>query len=85
MERLFLWERLKNTEGADTEGYIKKCLEMGISLNSGFVWEPGEEFFGRGLWKAGKRKLFKRGASFYGVTVVEPGRRAPFVGNLKAT
>jgi len=85
MERLFLWERLRNTEGGDSEGYIKKCLETGISLNRGPVWEPGEEFFGRGLWKAGKRKLFKVSASFYGVTVVEPGGRAPFMGTLKAT
>jgi len=73
-----------NTDGEVSEGYIKKCLETGISLHRGPVLEPGEEFFGRGLWKVGKRGLCKRNASFYGVSVVEPGGRAPFVGTLKA-
>jgi hypothetical protein len=76
---------LRNIDGGDSEGYIKKCLETDISLHRSPVWEPGEEFFGRGHWKAGKRGLRKRSASFYGVSVVEPGGRAPFVGILKAT
>lgn len=58
--RLSLWERLGNTDGGVSEGYIKKCLETGISLQRGPVLEPGEEFFGRGLWKIGNRELCKR-------------------------
>jgi hypothetical protein len=84
-ERLSLWERLGNIDWGNSEGYIKKCLETGIYLHRGPVWEPGEEFFGRGLWKAVKRGLCNRSASLYGVSVVEPGGRAPFVGTLKAT
>ena len=84
-ERLSLWERLGNVDGGDSEGYTRKFLETDISLRRGPVWEPGEEFFGLGLWKAGKRELCKRSACFYGVSVVEPGRRVPFVGILRAT
>jgi hypothetical protein len=75
---------LGNIDGGNSEGYIKKCLETGISLHTGPVWESGEEFFGQVLWKAGKRGLCKRSSSFYGVSVAEPGGRAPFVGTLKA-
>ena len=36
-EPLSLWERLGNIDGGDSEGYIKKCLETGISRHSGPV------------------------------------------------
>ena len=68
-EPLSLWERLGSINGGDSEGYIKKCLETGISLHRGPEWEPGEEFFGRRLWKAGKRGLCERSISVYGGSV----------------
>jgi hypothetical protein len=34
-ERLSLWERLGDIDVADSEGYMKKCLETGISLHMG--------------------------------------------------
>ena len=56
MEHLSLWLLCEgNLEGdsftGDTEGYVEKALETGISLHTGPAGEPGKGLIYQGLWE----------------------------------